>query len=100
MAIWTCETLEVASSAVEQLRLRLDEELARVRVRCPRAQGALSEGVPWRGILDVADARGADLVVLSTHGRHGLQHAFLGSVAAKIVRMSPVPVVTVGGKLG
>ena len=36
-----------------------------------------------------------DLVVLSTHGRTGLSHLLLGSIAEKLVRLSPVPVLTV-----
>ena len=36
-----------------------------------------------------------DLVVLSTHGRTGFAHLLLGSIAEKLVRMSPVPVLTV-----
>lgn len=40
----------------------------------------------------------ADLVVVGTHGRRGLSHLFLGSVAESIVRVSPVPVLLVRGK--
>ena len=45
----------------------------------------------------VADARdlSADLVCVGTHGRTGLAHMFLGSVAEKVVRESPCPVLTV-----
>ena len=39
----------------------------------------------------------ADLIVLGTHGRRGLNRALLGSVAEKIVRMADVPVLTVHG---
>jgi len=34
-------------------------------------------------------------VVMGTHGRRGVSHALLGSVAEKVVRLSPVPVLTV-----
>ena len=36
-----------------------------------------------------------DLIVVGTHGRTGLAHLLLGSVAEKLVRLSPVPVLTV-----
>jgi nucleotide-binding universal stress UspA family protein len=36
-----------------------------------------------------------DLIVMSTHGRTGLQHVLLGSVAEKVVRLAPCPVLTV-----
>ena len=40
----------------------------------------------------------ADLIVVGTHGRRGLSHVFLGSVAEGIVRSAPVPVLLVRGK--
>ena len=86
---------EVASSAEAQIRGLLDEQLVRVRARFPKAEGVVRQGDPSHGILDAAKARGADLIVLSTHGRHGAQRVLLGSVAEKIARLSPVPVLTV-----
>lgn len=50
---------------------------------------------PWRAILDVAELEKADLIVMGTHGRRGLPHALLGSVAEKVVRTSPIPVLVV-----
>lgn len=52
-------------------------------------------GPPADTIVRVAQERGADLIVMSTHGRTGLQHVFLGSVAEKVVRLAPCPVMTV-----
>jgi nucleotide-binding universal stress UspA family protein len=52
------------------------------------------EGVPKTAILDYVD-EGIDMVVMGTHGRTGLDHYLIGSVAEKVVRRSPVPVVTV-----
>jgi nucleotide-binding universal stress UspA family protein len=46
-------------------------------------------------ILAAAKEVHADLIVMSTHGRTGIRHALLGSVAEKVVRMSSVPVLTV-----
>ena len=46
-------------------------------------------------IVRVAQERGADLIVMGTHGRTGLQHVLLGSVAEKVVRLAPCPVLTV-----
>ena len=42
-------------------------------------------------------ARDADLVVMGTHGRHGLAHLLMGSVAERVVRTAPCPVLTVRG---
>jgi nucleotide-binding universal stress UspA family protein len=65
-----------------------------VRERVPGATGLLRSGPPWQQTLEVAKEVGADLIVMGTHGRSGLAHAFLGSVAEKVVRMSPIPVLT------
>jgi len=53
------------------------------------------EGVPKTAILDYVDDAGMDMVVMGTHGRTGLDHYLIGSVAEKVVRRSSVPVVTV-----
>jgi nucleotide-binding universal stress UspA family protein len=55
----------------------------------------LSVGRPWRAILEYAEQANVDLIVMGTHGRQGMRHALLGSVAEKVVRTSPVPVLTV-----
>ncbi len=46
-------------------------------------------------IVQSCEDLGCDLVVLGTHGRRGLKHFFLGSVAERVVRTAPVPVLTV-----
>jgi len=52
-------------------------------------------GSPTREILQAARELPADLIVVSTHGRTGLQHVFLGSVAEHVVRRAPCPVLVV-----
>ena len=47
------------------------------------------------GILETAKAVGAELTVLATHGRAGLAHFFLGSVAEQVVREASCPVLTI-----
>jgi universal stress protein A len=56
---------------------------------------AVAMGHPADTIVRVAQERSADLIVMSTHGRTGLQHMLLGSVAEKVVRLAPCPVLTV-----
>jgi nucleotide-binding universal stress UspA family protein len=67
---------------------------ASVREQVPGVTAMLRSGAPWQQTLEVAREIGADLIVMGTHGRSGLAHAFLGSVAEKVVRMSPIPVLT------
>jgi len=69
--------------------------MAAVRADVPGATQRLELGAPWERILEVSREIGADLVVVGTHGRRGVVHALLGSVAERVVRLSPVPVLTV-----
>ncbi len=52
----------------------------------------IEEMNPAAGILRAAEDEGADLIVVGSHGRAGLNRLVLGSVAAKVVAQSPVPV--------
>ena len=54
-----------------------------------------ADGTPHRRTLDYVDEHDVDLVVMGTRGRTGLEHALVGSVAERVVRLSPVPVLTV-----
>ena len=56
------------------------------------------DGVPHEEIARYARERESDLIVMGTHGRRGLAHALLGSVAEKVVRTAPCPVLTVHGR--
>ncbi len=49
-------------------------------------------------ILNLAAEQHIDLIVMGTHGRKGVSHFFLGSVAQRVVRESPVPVLTIHPK--
>ena len=49
-------------------------------------------GVPFQEIVEHAKADRIDLIVMGTHGRTGLQHVLLGSVAEKVVRLAPCSV--------
>jgi len=59
------------------------------------AKGRLETGDPCETILRIASAEGYDCIVMGTHGRHGLLHLLMGSVAEKVVRRSPCPVLTI-----
>ena len=56
---------------------------------------AIVPGPPARAIVDYAAQHGTDLIVLGTHGRTGAQHLLLGSVAERVIRTAPCPVLTV-----
>jgi nucleotide-binding universal stress UspA family protein len=54
----------------------------------------LHDSSPAHGICEYATRVGADLIAISTHGRTGLKHLLVGSVAERVVRHAPVPVLT------
>ena len=56
---------------------------------------AVVEGSPKVEIVRYARTRQIDLIVLATHGRSGLAHVIIGSVAESVVRTAPCPVLTV-----
>ena len=66
--------------------------LARVTAAGLAGEIAIVHGVPFQEILDTAKARQVDLIIMGTHGRTGLSHVLLGSVAEKVVRLAPCPV--------
>jgi nucleotide-binding universal stress UspA family protein len=54
-----------------------------------------SVGTPYQEIVRIAREQSYGLIVIGTHGRTGLDHLLVGSVAEKIVRRAPCPVLTV-----
>lgn len=83
---------------LEQAEKELDALASRARERYPKIDAYAVEGEPWEEILRGALQHHADLIVMGTHGRRGLSRALLGSVAERVVRLSPVPVLTISGR--
>jgi nucleotide-binding universal stress UspA family protein len=52
-------------------------------------------GAPHTSIVDMAEREGADIIVMSTHGRTGLNHMLLGSVTERVVARAPCPVLAI-----
>jgi universal stress protein A len=78
------------------------QEQARVRLQglVPEAERAqvmvaVQVGSPFQEIVGYAEAQHIDLIVIGTHGRGPIGHMLLGSVAEKVVRRAPCPVLTV-----
>jgi nucleotide-binding universal stress UspA family protein len=67
----------------------------KVAATWPKTDSVVRAGNVYDVIVDVAKKGGCDLIVIGTHGRQGVSHALLGSVAEKVVRLAPVPVLTV-----
>ena len=81
----------------EQLRARADQDLHAQAEACRSAGITVSvdqlDGAPHRKIVDASAS--ADLIVMGTHGRSGLPHMILGSVAERVVRLARCAVITV-----
>lgn len=55
----------------------------------------LLPGIPYDEIIKKAEEQSADLIIMGTHGRTGLDHVLFGSTAEKVVRKSAIPVMTI-----
>jgi nucleotide-binding universal stress UspA family protein len=86
--------VDAAAPIEKAAQASLDAAVADVKRRVD-ARGILRRGRAWEEILATAKEIDADLIVMGTHGRRGLPHAVLGSVAEKVVRLSDAPVLTV-----
>jgi universal stress protein A len=60
-----------------------------------KASHVVRLGRAWQEVAEIAKEKKSDLIILATHGYTGLKHVLLGSVAEKIVRHAPCPVLTV-----
>jgi nucleotide-binding universal stress UspA family protein len=75
-----------AKSALKFAREALSSAQVAVETQVVEAHTA------WRGIVDTADSLGADLIVMGSHGRSGLEKLVLGSVAQAVLSHTRLPV--------
>jgi nucleotide-binding universal stress UspA family protein len=87
--------IKVGDFALAGARERLDDLAARLRKDELEVSTIATTGRPYEEVLRTAEEVGADLIVMGTHGRTGLRHLMTGSVTEKVVRRSPIPVLTV-----
>ena len=90
------EDMEAAARAGAQKQLRRLVEKA--KQSGIRVKPLLLDGIAHERIMQAARSRKANLVVIGTHGRTGFARFFLGSVASRVLAISPCPVLTVRGK--
>lgn len=98
---WTSGEYTLAGDVIQSLVDSAQAELSKWPGRAKelgveRAETLFLTGVPWDRIVNAArEDRTIDLIVMGTHGRTGLKHALLGSVAEKTLRYAPCPVLVV-----
>ncbi len=73
----------------------LDKIVNRLRDSGLKARSLLKVGSPFLEVIHTAQNEGADLIVMGTHGRTGLAHVLMGSVAERVVQKAPCPVLTI-----
>jgi nucleotide-binding universal stress UspA family protein len=87
---------------LDKLRLDVERALGGLRERATAA-GVPAETLALPGnardvIVEAAKKHGAGLIIMGTHGRTGVRHLLLGSVAERVVRTAPCPVLVVPSK--
>ncbi len=87
------EYLSAATAEAEQAIQAAKQALEQVGLT-PQSK-VVEEHATWRGILEAAKTTGADLIVMGSHGRHGLEKIVLGSVAQRVLSHSHLPVFVV-----
>jgi len=91
-------TLEVGSEFISQVQETIKSEVVSCSGYCETSgvacEGEIRHGVPYEEIINYAKEIDIDLIVMATHGHSGLSHFLLGSVAEKVVRHAPCPVLT------
>jgi len=88
----------VERAEVDHLSSYLKETSNRLRTAGLSVEGSLTEGRPAEVILHTAEETQADLIIMATHGRSGLELMWLGSVAQKVVQGATTPVLLVRAK--
>lgn len=73
----------------------LDKLVNRMREAGLKARSLLKVGSPFVEIIHAAQGDGADLIVMGTHGRTGIAHMLMGSVAERVVQKAHCPVLTI-----
>lgn len=90
--------IEVRKEWEQAARVKLDREVKAAEKRGVATTAEIRWGRPSDTIVDTATRQKASLIVLGTHGRSALEKLLLGSTAERVLRLSPVPVLTVREK--
>jgi nucleotide-binding universal stress UspA family protein len=73
----------------------MEKWLAEFSLKIKDVEKIVVRGVPFVEIIKTAREKNADLIIIGTHGRTGIDHMLFGSTAEKVVRKAPCPVLTV-----
>jgi len=89
-------SFEKLEEEIEEGAQKMMEKFCRTHIRdYDNFESIIVPGIPYDEIIKKATDNSADLIILGTHGRTGLDHVLFGSTAEKVVRKSPVPVMII-----
>ena len=94
-SLWEFSLPDLVKRLEQAANERLEEFISDLREPGPRIETLARVGSPSAEITRCAGENSIDLIVIGTHGRSGVAHALLGSVAERVMRSAPCPVVTV-----
>jgi len=86
---WTEEQLSAA------VRERLDRDVAEMRATGVDAEAVVRIGVPWQEIVAAAEKLDVSMIVIGSHGKHGLKAFILGNTVDNVTRRAPCPVMVI-----
>ncbi len=99
IAEWYIPSTLSVTDLVEDMQKSADQEMAKwvaeVSSKAGNVEKLIVRGVPFVEIIKTAKELNADLIVIGTHGRTGIDHMLFGSTAEKVVRKASCPVLTV-----
>jgi nucleotide-binding universal stress UspA family protein len=89
------DEVELMMKMEAAFQTQLEDQVSALKDEYPKITGKLVRGNTFLEIIRVARDDDVDMIVMGTHGRTGLAHVLIGSVAEKVVREAPCPVLTV-----
>jgi nucleotide-binding universal stress UspA family protein len=85
-------SVEFLTRYEKDMQQRMEKLVESIQDRCPGSTGSVVSGEAVRDIVEYARTNDADLIIISTHGTKGLESILLGSVARRVVKHAPCPV--------
>jgi len=91
----TLHTANITNETIDALKSRLLKSVTEEIKGKISVEAIVIQGIPFTEIIKASKEYNVDLIIIGTHGRTGLAHIIMGSVAEKIVRKAPCPVLSI-----